>query len=143
MPNGPLSFEDLLEAAPDAMVGVDAVGSVVFANARARALLDREPVGAPLGDPPPGYELIRTPMGAAHELILLRAVEPTIAQLRAARTIEQRACVRLCRISCQGAANLLEIRQRSHHIAQSERKKDVGPDLGFARCDGPILRDFH
>jgi PAS domain S-box-containing protein len=84
MPNGPLSFEDLLEAAPDAMVGVDAVGSVVFANARARALLDREPVGAPLGDPPPGYELIRTPMGAAHELIVLRAVEPTIAQLRAA-----------------------------------------------------------
>ncbi len=39
MPNGPPKFEDLLEAAPDAMVGTDAAGLAVFANARAKALL--------------------------------------------------------------------------------------------------------
>ncbi len=33
MPTGPPSFEDLLEAAPDAMLGTDAAGVVAFANA--------------------------------------------------------------------------------------------------------------
>src|SRR3954452_5956791 len=83
MPNGPLRFEDLLEAAPDAMVGVDAAGDVVFANAKARALLAREPVGEPLGEIPSGLEPVRAPMGEL-ELIVLRPVEPTVAQLRAA-----------------------------------------------------------
>ena len=32
MPIGPPKFEDLLEAAPDAMVGTDAAGVAVFAN---------------------------------------------------------------------------------------------------------------
>jgi two-component system, cell cycle sensor histidine kinase and response regulator CckA len=82
MPNGPLRFDDLLEAAPDAMVGVDAAGSVVFANAKARALLAREPVGAPLGETP-GLEAIHSPMGEL-ELVVLRPAEPTVAQLRAA-----------------------------------------------------------
>jgi two-component system cell cycle sensor histidine kinase/response regulator CckA len=82
MPNGPLRFEDLLEAAPDAMVGVDAAGVVAFANARARALLAREPVGEPLGETP-GLEALRTPMGEL-ELVVLRPAEPTVAQLRAA-----------------------------------------------------------
>ncbi len=83
MPNGPPRFEDLLEAAPDAMVGVDAAGIVVFANARARALLALDPVGEPLRGVPAGIEQLHTPMGA-HELIVLRRTEPTIAQLRAA-----------------------------------------------------------
>jgi two-component system cell cycle sensor histidine kinase/response regulator CckA len=82
MPNGPPRFDDLLEAAPDAMVGVDAAGTVVFANAKARALLAREPVGAPLGETP-GLEVIRSPMGEL-ELIVLRPAEPAVAQLRAA-----------------------------------------------------------
>ena len=37
MPIGPPKFEDLLEAAPDAMLGTDASGVAVFANARAKA----------------------------------------------------------------------------------------------------------
>jgi len=82
MPNGPLRFEDLLEAAPDAMVGVDAAGVVAFANAKARALLAREPVGAPLGETP-GLEAIHASMGEL-ELVVLRPAEPTVAQLRAA-----------------------------------------------------------
>src|SRR4051794_30343066 len=82
MPHGPLRFDDLLEAAPDAMVGVDAAGLVVFANAHARALLAREPVGAPLGETP-GLERALSPMGEL-ELVVLRAAEPTVAQLRAA-----------------------------------------------------------
>jgi PAS domain S-box-containing protein len=82
MPNGPLRFEDLLEAAPDAMVGVDAAGVVAFANAKARALLAREPVGAPLGETR-GLEATRRPMGEL-ELVVLRPVEPTVAQRRAA-----------------------------------------------------------
>src|SRR3954447_867552 len=82
MPHGPLRFDDLLEAAPDAMVGVDAAGLVVFANAHARALLGREPAGAPLGETP-GLECIRSPMGD-YQLIVLRPAEPTVAQLRAA-----------------------------------------------------------
>ena len=45
MPNGPPTFEELLEAAPDAMLGTDAAGLVVFANERAKALLGRDPVG--------------------------------------------------------------------------------------------------
>ena len=49
MPNGPPKFEDLLEAAPDAMVGTDASGVAVFANERAKALLGRDPVGAAAG----------------------------------------------------------------------------------------------
>jgi PAS domain-containing protein len=49
MPIGPPKFEDLLEAAPDAMVGTDASGVAVFANGRARTLLGRDPVGEPLG----------------------------------------------------------------------------------------------
>jgi PAS domain S-box-containing protein len=83
MPDGPLRFEDLLEAAPDAMVGVDEAGSVVFANTRAKALLGGEPVGAPLASMPPGVHAVRSPMGE-YELVVLRAVEPTVAQLRAA-----------------------------------------------------------
>src|SRR4051794_998114 len=82
MPHGPLRFDDLLEAAPDAMVGVDAAGLVVFANAHARALLAREPVGTPLGETP-GLESVRRPMGE-YELVVLRPAEPTVAQLRAA-----------------------------------------------------------
>ena len=54
MPTGPPKFEDLLEAAPDAMVGTDAAGVAVFANARAKALLGRDPVGEPLGELPAG-----------------------------------------------------------------------------------------
>jgi PAS domain S-box-containing protein len=82
MPTGPPRFDDLLNAAPDAMVGVDAAGSVVFANTRARVLLGREPVGGPLGELP-GLQVIRSPLGE-HELVVLRPVEPAVAQLRAA-----------------------------------------------------------
>jgi len=39
MPNGPPTFDALLEAAPDAMLGTDAAGLVVFANERAKTLL--------------------------------------------------------------------------------------------------------
>jgi PAS domain S-box-containing protein len=78
-----MRFEDLLEAAPDAMVGVDAAGLAVFANARARGLLGRDPVGAPLGAAPGGVQVIRAPLGEL-ELVTLRAVEPAVAQLRAA-----------------------------------------------------------
>ncbi len=53
-PIGPPKFEDLLEAAPDAMVGTDAAGVAVFANERAKALLGRDPVGEPLGELPAG-----------------------------------------------------------------------------------------
>ncbi len=65
------------------MVGVDAAGTAVFANDRARELLRRDPVGAPLGALPEGVETIRSPLGEL-ELIVLRAAEPTVAQLRAA-----------------------------------------------------------
>ena len=88
MPNGPLRFEDLLEAAPDAMVGVDAAGSVVFANAKARALLARDPVGTPLGETP-GLEAIRSPMGEL-ELVVLRPAEPTVARCAPCSTTARR-----------------------------------------------------
>jgi two-component system, cell cycle sensor histidine kinase and response regulator CckA len=78
-----LRFEDLLEAVPDAMVGVDAAGAAVFANARAKALLGRDPVGEPLGELPAGVIVLRSPLGE-HELVVLRHAEPTVAQLRAA-----------------------------------------------------------
>jgi two-component system cell cycle sensor histidine kinase/response regulator CckA len=83
MPHGPPRFEDLLEAAADAMVGVDAAGSVVFANARARALLGRELSGEPLGELPPGVDVTRGPLGEL-ELLTLRKANPTVTQLRAA-----------------------------------------------------------
>jgi two-component system cell cycle sensor histidine kinase/response regulator CckA len=75
MPHGPPTFEDLLEAAPDAMVGVDPAGLAVFANARAKALLGRDPVGEPLGDLPAGLDISRVPMGEL-ELVVLRDADP-------------------------------------------------------------------
>jgi PAS domain S-box-containing protein len=75
MPNGPPTFEALLEAAPDAMVGTDAAGVAVFANERAKALLGRDPVGAPLGELPPALTVTRCPMGE-YELVVLRDADP-------------------------------------------------------------------
>ena len=75
MPNGPPKFEDLLAAAPDAMVGVDAAGVAVFANERAKALLGRDPIGAPLGDLPPALDVLRCAMGE-YELVVLRHADP-------------------------------------------------------------------
>ncbi len=75
MPDGPPKFEDLLEAAPDAMVGTDAAGIAVFANERARTLLGRDPVGAPLGEVPPAFDVTRHPMGE-YELVVLRDADP-------------------------------------------------------------------
>jgi PAS domain S-box-containing protein len=83
MPNVHPRFDDLLEAAPDAMLGVDAAGTAVFANSRAKALLGRDPVGAALDALPAGVHALRSPMGE-YELVVLRAAEPGIAQLRAA-----------------------------------------------------------
>jgi PAS domain S-box-containing protein len=37
-----IGFEDLLEAAPDALVGVDPEGRIVFANTQAAALFGYE-----------------------------------------------------------------------------------------------------
>src|SRR3954470_18128861 len=71
MPIGPPKFEDLLEAAPDAMVGTDASGVAVFANARAKALLGRDPVGEPLGELPAGLDVTPHPRGE-NELVVLR-----------------------------------------------------------------------
>src|SRR3954451_1804786 len=73
--NGPPKFADLLEAAPDAMVGTDAAGLVVFANARAKSLLGRELIGAPLGEIPPALDVSRSRMGE-YELIVLRHADP-------------------------------------------------------------------
>src|SRR3954452_10296321 len=75
MPNGPPTFDALLEAAPDAMLGTDAAGLVVFANERAKALLGRDPVGAPLGQLPGALDVTRSAMGD-HELIVLRTADP-------------------------------------------------------------------
>jgi two-component system cell cycle sensor histidine kinase/response regulator CckA len=75
MPIGPPKFEDLLEAAPDAMVGTDASGVAVFANARAKAILGRDPVGEPLGDLPAGLDITTHPMGE-YELVVLRDADP-------------------------------------------------------------------
>src|SRR3954463_12481209 len=72
---GPPKFEDLLEAAPDAMVGTDASGVAVFANARAKAILGRDPVGEPLGDLPAGLDVTTHPMGD-YELVVLRHADP-------------------------------------------------------------------
>jgi len=75
MPIGPPKFEDLLEAAPDAMVGTDASGVAVFANERAKAILGRDPVGEPLGELPAGLDVTTHPMGD-YELVVLRDVDP-------------------------------------------------------------------
>src|SRR6185436_1440664 len=75
MPIGPPKFEDLLEAAPDAMVGTDASGVAVFANERAKAILGRDPVGEPLGELPGTLDVTRTAMGE-YELVVLRDVDP-------------------------------------------------------------------
>ena len=75
MPIGPPKFEDLLEAAPDAMVGTDASGVAVFANERAKALLGRDPVGEPLGELPAGARRLAHPMGD-YELVVLRDADP-------------------------------------------------------------------
>jgi two-component system cell cycle sensor histidine kinase/response regulator CckA len=75
MPTGPPKFEDLLEAAPDAMVGTDAAGLAVFANARAKALLGRDPVGEPLGELPATLDVSRSQMGD-YELVVLRDADP-------------------------------------------------------------------
>src|SRR6185436_8965768 len=75
MPIGPPKFEDLLEAAPDAMVGTDASGVAVFANERAKAILGRDPVGEPLGELPAGLDVTTHPMGD-YELVVLREADP-------------------------------------------------------------------
>ena len=75
MPNGPPTFEELLEAAPDAMVGVDAAGVAVFANGRAKELLGRDPIGEPLGELPAGWSVARSPMGE-YELVVIREMDP-------------------------------------------------------------------
>src|SRR5262249_35416786 len=79
----PPDFEELLEAIPDALVGVAADGTVEFADARAQALLGRELVGAPLGELPGDLHSERSPLGAG-ELLVLRRAEATVVQLRAA-----------------------------------------------------------
>ncbi|HEX6024217.1 MAG TPA: PAS domain-containing protein [Solirubrobacter sp.] len=75
MPNGPPKFEDLLDAAPDAMVGTDAAGVVAFANAKAQTLLGRDLVGEPLGELPVTLDVTRSPMGD-YELVILRDADP-------------------------------------------------------------------
>jgi PAS domain S-box-containing protein len=75
MPIGPPKFEDLLEAAPDAMVGTDASGVAVFANERAKAILGRDPVGEPLGELPAGLDVTTHPMGD-YQLVVLRDADP-------------------------------------------------------------------
>jgi PAS domain S-box-containing protein len=75
MPPGRPSFEDLLEAVPDATLGLDASGCVVFANARARDVLGRDPVGGPLGEIPAVFDVARTPLGDL-TLVTLRDVGP-------------------------------------------------------------------
>src|SRR5687768_10906155 len=75
MPTGPPTFEELLEAVPDAMLGTDASGVAVFANERAKALLGRDPVGEPLGELPPTLDVSRSRMGD-YELIVLRDADP-------------------------------------------------------------------
>src|SRR5215212_2240344 len=75
MPIGPPKFEDLLEAAPDAMVGTDASGVAMFANARAKAILGRDPVGEPLGELPAGLDVTKHPMGE-YDLVVLRDADP-------------------------------------------------------------------
>src|SRR4051794_6618803 len=57
------------------MVGTDAAGLVVFANARAKSLLGRELIGAPLGEIPPALDVSRSGMGE-YELIVLRHADP-------------------------------------------------------------------
>src|ERR1700752_3807040 len=74
MPNGP-TFDELLEPVPDALLGTDAAGVVVFANARAKAILGRDPIGAPLGELPRAVHVSRCPLGE-HELVVLRAADP-------------------------------------------------------------------
>ena len=75
MPNGHPSFEDLLEAAPDAMLGIDAAGVVAFANARAKAILGRDPIGDALGELPAALDISRSSMGD-YELVVLRGADP-------------------------------------------------------------------
>ncbi len=76
MPNRPPRFEDLLAAAPDAMVGVDAAGVAVFANDKAKGLLGRDPVGEPLGELPPALDVLRCSMSDEYELVVLRDADP-------------------------------------------------------------------
>src|SRR3954469_14184641 len=57
------------------MVGTDAAGLVVFANARAKSLLGRELIGAPLGEIPPALDVSRSGMGE-YKLIVLRHADP-------------------------------------------------------------------
>jgi two-component system cell cycle sensor histidine kinase/response regulator CckA len=57
------------------MVGTDAAGLVVFANARAKTLLGRDPIGQPLGEIPPTLDVSRSGM-AEYELIVLRLADP-------------------------------------------------------------------
>ena len=75
MPTGPPTFDELLQAAPDAMLGTDADGVVVFANGRAKALLGRDPVGQPLGDLPAQLDIQRSTMGE-YRLVVLRTADP-------------------------------------------------------------------
>src|SRR4051812_50030683 len=57
------------------MGGTGGAGLVVFANARAKALLGRELIGGPLGEIPPRLGVSRTAMGE-YELIVLRHADP-------------------------------------------------------------------
>jgi len=75
MPSRPPTFDELLEAVPDATLGVDASGCVVFANARARELLGRDPVGEPLGELPPPLHATRGKLGE-YTLVTLRETDP-------------------------------------------------------------------
>jgi PAS domain S-box-containing protein len=75
MPSRSPTFDELLEAVPDATLGVDASGCVVFANARARELLGRELVGEPLGKLPPPLHAARRPVGE-YTLVTLRGSDP-------------------------------------------------------------------
>src|ERR671928_946597 len=79
MPSRPPTFEQLLEAVPDATLGVDASGCVAFANARARELLGRPLVGEPLGELPAPLHATRRPLGE-YTLVTLRDIDPRTLQ---------------------------------------------------------------
>src|SRR3954462_8816322 len=75
MPSGSQTFAELLEAVPDATLGGDASGCVVFANTGAGAALGRALVGESLGELPAAYEVTRAPLGEL-TLVTLRDASP-------------------------------------------------------------------
>ena len=86
MPNGPPKFEDLLEAAPDAMVGTDASGVAVFANGARRRCWAAIRSGEPLGELPAALDVTRIADGR------VRARRPAPRRpARAARRARQHA----------------------------------------------------